>query len=84
LRRIIQVISIVNLDRQVCNCWQGTYMSFGGEHLKVNAQPWAGRRVRGTFHAKESLEQVMVNKLPSKTKDILCGSYSYRFLPVPS
>jgi hypothetical protein len=49
--------SVIKPDRQGCCCWQGTYESFGGEHLKVNVQPEPCRRVRGMFRAKERPEQ---------------------------
>ena len=45
----------------------------------MDTQPRAYRRVRGSFHAKEQPENVMVNRLPSKTKDMLMRLL---FLPV--
>ena len=84
LRQFATVLPRGNPNRQAGCCWQGTYGSFGGEHLKLHPQPWAGRRVRGMFHAKEQSENMMVNTLPSKTKDKLCYYYSRRFLPVAS
>ena len=35
--------------------------SFGGEYLKLDAQPWAWRSVRGMGQAKEHPEKMMVN-----------------------
>src|ERR1017187_4632848 len=52
--------------------------------LRVDRALRASGSPRGTSEAKGQSENMMVNTLPSETKDTLCISYSRRFLPVPS
>src|ERR1017187_85515 len=70
--------------RPASDYWQGAYGIFGRSLFALIVRSRALRSTRGTNQAKEYPENMMVNTLPSKTKDTLCISYSRRFLPVPS
>ena len=74
---LVRIARHVVAGRALASSWRDA-------SLKLDAQLRACHRVRGVAHAKEYPENMMVNTLPSKTKDTLCISYSRRFLPVPS
>src|ERR1039458_9522637 len=74
---LVRIARHVVAGRALASSWRDA-------SLKLDAQLQAWRHVRGVAHAREYPENMMVNTLPSKTKDTLCISYSRRFLPVPS
>jgi hypothetical protein len=84
LRRLATVLPSLDPPRPASDYWQGACGVFDGGRFALIVRCRASRSTRGTCQAKDYPESMMVNTLPSKTKDTLCISYSRRFLPVPS
>jgi hypothetical protein len=74
----------VSLGWSAGGYWRGGCGAFDGGRFALNVRCLPSRDFRGTYQAKEYPENMMVNKLPLKTKDKLCYYYPHRFLPVPS
>jgi hypothetical protein len=85
-RLLLPATVLPSLDphRPASGYWQCACGVFDGGRFALIVRCRASRSTRGTCQAKEYPENMMVNTLPSKTKDTLCISYSRRFLRAPS
>jgi positive regulator of sigma E activity len=66
------VIPSLAPHRPASHHWQGACGVFDGGRFALIVRCRASRGTCGTCQAKEYPENMMVNKLPSKTKEKLC------------
>ena len=84
LCRLTNFFPALDPPRSAGGYWRGVCGVFDGVRSALIVRCWASGGIHGTYQAKEQPKYMMVNILPSKTKDTLCISYSRQFLPMPS
>ena len=73
------VLPTLDPHRHASGYWQGACGVLEGGRFALIVRCRASRSTRGTCQAKEYSENMMVNTLPSNTKEKLCHYYSPRF-----
>ena len=75
LRQLATVLPSLDPHRPAGGCWRGACGAFDGGRFALIVGCRPARSTRGMCQAKEYPENLVVNTLPSKTKEKLCYYY---------